>query len=128
MSPSSILESESRLLESIAGRLEQQAQLPTDALTSGSIEYRATWTGLPLAAAAASLSSSHAEAQNPFSGVGSLNTEDVQVVVQSVRAGVQQCVVGADSSFVLLTHNSQGRRLTTGGHVGLFRVSYHLID
>ena len=115
MSPVTILDNESRLLESLAVRIEQHVQLPKDALTSGHIEYSPAWTGPLLPAAAGDL-------QNPFSVVGSLSTEDVQVILQSVLPRVQQCQVGADSSFVVLTHNSQGRRLTTGGHAGLFQV------
>ena len=135
MSPVSVLENESRLMEGISGRISQQAQLPKDVLTSGCLEYRATCTGqlsLPLPAAAASSSSSSAaaalvEEQNPFSVIGSVITADVQVILQSVQHGVQRCQVGADSSFVLLTHNSQGHRLTTGGHAELFQVSYILL-
>ncbi len=115
-----ILEHESRLLERVTSRIEQDRQLSRNALASSCIEYRTTWAAGPASALGGA---ANGATQNPFSGVGILVSEDVQVILQAVVSRSQRCRVGTDSAFAVLTHNSQGRRLTTGGHANLFQVS-----
>ena len=116
MSCVSLIENEATLLGSIASRIQIEQQLPKDDFTSNFMEYRATNPS----PATMDFSRDNAAALNLFSGVGRIDTEDVQVILQAVVPRPLKCRVGEETSFAVITHNSRGQRITSGGRADLF--------